>query len=391
MTTIRGKVEKIVAGGWGLIRSKQGVIFCRNVIPGEEVEVEAAARRRGVIWAGKAKIIEASADRVESACPYFPACGGCDFQHLDYRAELALKREMVRETIQRLARVSLPVADFDRAFLALPFRGYRNTVKLQGAGGRLGFYRKRSRKLVPVESCLIASPRIGKEIRRWNERETKRSLQSLTIRAGNLLPPPEGDNLVTIAEFPSRISFSGEKTYFRLGGRVFAVRPTSFFQTNIAATELILNDLKKKLPPASRLLDLFAGVGVFSISLAEGYQKIKGLEVSHSAIKDFRENARGEEKIGIELWNAEDGLPEEIGSGDLLLLDPPRVGLPPRLREELSQSRPRALAYLSCDPATFARDLKQLLEGGYRLEGEIKIYDMFPRTAQVELLALLKK
>lgn len=393
MMMIRGKVEKIVAGGWGLLRTPEGVVFCRNVIPGEEVEVEveAESRRRGVVWSGKAKILRASADRVEPACPNFPACGGCDFQHLNYRSELALKYEMVRESLQRLARVSLPVADFDRAFLTLPCQDYRDTVKLRGAAGRLGFFRKRSKKLVPVENCLIASPRIGKEIRRWNEGEKKRSLQVLTIREGNLALPEGGDNLVTIAEFPSRISFTGAKLYFRLGGRIFTVSPTSFFQTNIAATELILKDLKKYLPPASRLLDLFAGVGLFSISLAESYSKVKGLEISRSAIKDFRENARGDEKIGIEVWNAEDGLPEEIGNNDLLLLDPPRTGLPSRLRQELSHSRPRALAYLSCDPATFARDLTQLLEGGYRLEGEIKLYDMFPRTAQVELLAILKK
>jgi len=242
-----------------------------------------------------------------------------------------------------------------------------------------------------VESCPVASSRVGREIARRARRGRGRVPRLLTIREGNLPDPPGGGNLVTIAEFPDRVSVSGGKLYFKLGGKAFTVSPTSFFQANTAVTELILGDLKKILPPARRLLDLFAGVGVFSTCLAEGYPEVKGLEVAHSALSDFRENARGRDKIGIEAWNAEDGLTEKIGSDDLVLLDPPRTGLPPRLCEELGRARPRALAYLSCDPATFARDLGRLLEGGYRLEGEIRLYDMFPRTAAVELLALLKK
>jgi len=385
MTTIRGTIEKIVAGGYGLLRSPDGVVFCRGVLPGETVEVEDASRSRGVLWALNPVVLEPSSERLDPACPYFPLCGGCDFHHVSYEAELGYKEEIVNETLRRGLRRPVDVISFPFSARALPHLSYRNTVRLRGGKGVLGYCRRKSRAVVDIEDCPIALPAIRAEIGRWAIRKTASSPDSLIVREGNV----GEETAVTIAEYGREREIVGEACVMEVRGRRFRVRPESFFQRNTFAAGAIVADLEAALPPGERLLDLFTGVGLFALSLADRFSEVRGFEISTSAVGDFRHNRKGFENVDEITWDAAQGLAGYLQPGDIVLVDPPRAGLPRRLLDVLSRAEIRAVAYISCNPATFARDLGVFFEHGYEPDGGVRLYDMFPRTAHVEMMTIL--
>lgn len=342
-------------GGLGLIRSPQGVIFCRGAIPGEVIEIDKMTKRRGVLWAEKFRVIEASPDRVAPVCRYAEHCGGCDFMHMTYEAEKRHKREMIRNALRRGLGEELPLAD-GIAATDSPLE-YRNSIRLHGDGRHLGYHKKNSNDIVDIDDCPIAVPSIRAAIKRQDKHD-------VTLRAESAMS---------------------------LLGRNFRVSPQSFFQCNIAMAEKIISDLRQCLPAGPRLLDLFAGVGSFALSLSDRYESVIGYEIVRSAVDDFRENANGLSHVAAWEWDASKGLKDPIAPGDVLILDPPRTGLPEKLRTALIGAEPQALAYISCDAATFARDVKEMRKGGYILSHPIYLYDMFPRTAHVELMGVFHK
>ena len=389
---IQGRIERIVPGGHGLLRTEEGVVFCAGVIPGELISCRIGRRRRGVAWASDIKILEPSPERREPPCPHYASCGGCDFMHMTYAAELEAKRAMVEDALRRIGRLEVEVAPFDERFQTVEPYGYRNSVRLQGSAGKLGFCRKETEDVVAISDCLIAAPEVRAEIRCYVEgrAETEFTPSSVTIRAGS-------DSAVSVVETaPGMTRIAGETLRFELLGRHFHVSPASFFQVNTRVAEWLIADLRVLipaigLPASSRLLDLFAGVGTFAISLSNFFGTITGYEIAKSSIEDFRINACDLPKIGISEWNAANGLKEPIESDDIVIVDPPRAGLPDRLTDDLASSVPRALIYISCNAATLARDLKKLVSAGYHVEGPARVYDMFPRTSHVETLVILKR
>lgn len=350
-------IESIASGGYGLARTPEGVIFIRGVIPGETVEIFKSHRRRGVLWADEFRVTESSPERTESACPYFPACGGCDFHHMTYEAELKYKLMVVRDTLRRISGAELPTVD--AVSHADPLE-YRNSVRLQGEAGHLGYFRKESNEVVEIDDCPIAAPAIR---------------AALPRREQKMLRVDSSGQLVN------------ETRTMRFLSRDYRVSPESFFQVNVSVAEMIARDLRDRLPRAHQLVDLFAGVGTFALALADLFPVVLGCEIAPSALDDFRFNARDLPSVTVLEWDAAKGLKTRVTPDDVLILDPPRTGLPPRLIAALSRARPKAFAYISCDAATFARDAK-ILMGGFRLSEPIRVYDMFPRTAHVELLGL---
>jgi len=386
---ITGRVEKVVAGGYGLIRDREGVVFCRAVAPGELIEVEVTGRGKGVRWAKLLELVEPSPFRISSACPYFPRCGGCDFHHIPYGEELSCKEKIVSEALRRILRTEIPTDGFSEKFKELAPLEYRNTVTLHGGDGCLGYHQKKTRRIVDVDDCPIARPVIRRELSGWSVRKLAQSPRRLTLRAGNI-PGKDGEEpLLALAEYGDERTVEGRALEMEVGGHCFRVSPGSFFQMNVAAAELVVADLRAILPGATRLLDLFTGVGLFAVSLAQNYEEVLGFEMLPEAVGDFRHNRRDIPSVGEISWDAARGLGDFIRSSDVVLVDPPRGGLPPRLLAELERSRPLALAYISCNPATFARDCGRLLQAGYHLARPVRLYDMFPRTAHIEVMGLL--
>jgi 23S rRNA (uracil1939-C5)-methyltransferase len=381
-------ITSIAAGGWGVARTPEGVLFARAVLTGEEIRVLSATRRRGILWADAFELVTPSPERIAPACPWFPLCGGCDFHHMTRSAELEAKLTIATETLRRFTGRPIEV-EHAAGNRDAPFAEYRNSIRIQGGGGYLGFCRKNSHEIVDIEDCLITRPEIRAEIRRRRATPPRFPVKSLTIRSG-LDPATHAPAVTVIATSHQRTRIDGDGLLMRLGARDFRVDPRSFFQVNLAAMEGIIEDLREALPPGPRLLDLCAGVGAIALSLEDRYERIVGCEIARSAVEDFRRNAAGSGKIEILEWDMAQGLKIEVNPDDAIIVDPPRTGMPERLRADLGRARPAVLAYVSCDAATFARDLKDLLDHGYALARPIRIHEMFPRTAHMELVGILR-
>jgi 23S rRNA (uracil1939-C5)-methyltransferase len=466
---VRAVVERFAAGGYGLCRTSEGVIFVRGAIPGEEIEITRVERRRGVGWARAWRLLTPSPDRIASVCPHFPTCGGCDFHHVTYERELEAKRQVTAETLRRLSGLAIEVEGPIVPHTGAQPLEYRNTIRIQGGatdgrpssarqdaasqeggatdgrpssarqdaasqeggGGYLGFCEKESNSIVDIRDCPIAAKSIREELPLRKAKALEDIPRSVTFRAGQAgpddsspavsvvttwngrteieggatdgRPPPAPQDAAFAAGGPTGVRLLGPGPGFvwiRLLDRLYRVGPRSFFQVNTAVAEEVIRDLRELLPPGRRFVDLFAWVGTFAIALADRYERVEAYEISRSALDDFRVNAEGLAKITIREWDAARGLSgpstmpalkEPLERDDIVIVDPPRVGLPDRLTADLVRMRPSVVAYVSCDPATLARDLKALVAAGYAVARPVRLYDMFPRTAHVESLAILTR
>lgn len=381
----RAVIEKIVAGGSGLARTPDGVVLVRAVLPGEVVETGPHVRRRGALWSDNPIILEPSADRIQSVCPYFPSCGGCDFQHASRKAELEAKRTATADTFRRIAGYVIDV-EWAEGVAELPSEGYRNSIRIQGGAGWLGYCEKHSHRIVDIEDCPIAMKPVRAGIREARAESARIPVKSATLRCG------DDGSLVSILTSHGRTLLKGGPLTIGFQGRSYRVDPRSFFQVNVRAAELIARDLRAILPAGPRLVDLFAGVGTFALALADRYETVLGLEIAREAVADFRINASALPHVLMETWDASRGLKVPLDTADVVIVDPPRTGLPERLKAALDGSRgplPCCLAYISCDPATLARDLAELA-GAWSIVGPVRLYDMFSRTAHVESMAILE-
>jgi tRNA/tmRNA/rRNA uracil-C5-methylase (TrmA/RlmC/RlmD family) len=334
---------------------------------------------------------ERSPERVEPACRYFPACGGCDFMHVGYAAEIKYKGEIVSSTLRRIVGRDVPVAPFPEGTTEFNPLAYRNTVTLHAGDGCIGYFRKETNDLVAVDECPLAVQPVSDAIGRLRRRGIPAGLRSLSIRAGNVRGNDRCYPLLTTFIYPRTVRHKGRAVVFEVAGREFTVGHDSFFQVNVPVAERIIAVLKTVLPSGGRLIDLFAGVGLFTVSLSERYERVTGFEKVPSALRDARRNCLGMKGVRVVKWDAMRGVPPGVGDGDMIVLDPPRTGLPKILCKQLGAMNPRAVAYISCDPATLARDLSAFFRSGYALTSPVRVFDMFPRTAHVESLAIMKK
>jgi tRNA/tmRNA/rRNA uracil-C5-methylase (TrmA/RlmC/RlmD family) len=350
------QVGSIAHGGHCVARVPTGeegrdrVVFVRHALPGERVVVEITEGHEGDrFWRGDAvSVLDPSADRVPAPCPYAGpgACGGCDFQHVDPPAQRALKAAVVREQLRRLAGLDLAV-EVEEVPPALRWRTRMRYVALP-EGGR-GLHVHRSDEVVLVEDCLID--------------------------AGH----PERDH---------------ETVTTSAGTHVFAVAPDGFWQSHVAAPRVLVETVLSMLrpEPGERVLDLFAGVGLFSAFLADAVGpsgRVVAVEGSRTACADARKNL----PPGVVV--AHGSVDRVLGSSydepfDLVVLDPPREGARRAVVEEVADRAPRAVAYVACDPAALARDLATFADLGYRLTA-LRAFDLFPMTHHVECVAHLVK
>ena len=333
------------------------VVFVRHALPGEQVVVEITEGSDGdSFWRGDAvEVLAASPDRVPAPCPYAGpgACGGCDLQHVAVAAQRAWKATVVREQLQRLAGLDLPVV-VEEVPPTLRWRTRMRYVDLPE--GRRGLHVHRSDEVVLVDDCLIDAA---------------------------------GD--------PSRGSGSGdarETVTTAQGSHDFAVAPDGFWQSHVEAPRVLVETVLAMLAPqpGERVLDLFAGVGLFAAFLADAVGpsgRVVAVEGSRSACEDARTNLpRG---VTVEHGPVARVLASAYDEPfDLVVLDPPREGARRTVVEQIADRAPRAVAYVACDPAALARDLATFGELGYALR-QLRAFDLFPMTHHIECVALLEK
>jgi 23S rRNA (uracil1939-C5)-methyltransferase len=378
------RIESLVFGGAGLAHTDDGrVVFVLYAAPGELVEALIERVHADYLEAVTVRVIEPSPERVEAPCPVFGECGGCQLQHMRYEAQVAAKEAVVREQLRRIGRLDEAVVR-PMVGAADPW-AYRNHLRFSTGKkwGDVGFISRRGRGLLKIESCPIADPWVNELL---PELQGKGSgLHQIQVRhsaeTGSYLIGPQVPNLARE---------SGQKSYVEeLGGRRFQVSAAAFFQVNHAQAEQMVRLVGEALPARGRLLvDGFAGVGTFAAIFANRFERVIAIEESHSATRDAEVNIAGLANVEMRAGKVESILPELEERPDAILLDPPRPGCYPSVLQAIIEFRPGSVVYVSCNPATLARDLRILVDGGYRLE-HVTPLDMFPQTGHIECVAKL--
>lgn len=359
-------VQDIAFGGEGVARIDDFVLFVPYVLVGETVEVEVVELKKNFGRARLRRVMNPSSDRVQPACDHFGACGGCQYQHMRYDAQLRVKQKQVADHFQRIGGLSpgvvAPVVPCPQPY------GYRNRIMIRSQWNKpeqrlnIGFVRADCGLVEDVFNCKIAEPALNEQIRQ--------------VRAH---PPPKG----------------GIKVVLRIPPENWEVPPDSFFQNNFFLLPGLVSVVRNALRAsgARHLIDLYCGVGFFGIELADAVESFVGVEYDQRAIAAARRNAATRQCANGEFISGkvEETLPTLIhrfsASSTSVLLDPPRKGCWPQTLELLRQQRPAQVIYVSCHPATMARDLNALTaDGVFRVVGVTPV-DMFPQTQHVECVA----
>lgn len=394
------RIEKLVHGGLGLARHEGRVILVGYVLPGERVRVRVTGTRAGLWRAEPEEVLEAAEGRTAAPCPYFGRCGGCRLQHAQYPLQLEIKRAILTETLRRIGKIELPAAP---AVISGPAWEYRNRVQFHVRGGRIGFFEADSQRLCAIEQCMIASPKLN---------ETLSALRRVASgsRWAHLLHSVEvftdGEQVqIHVASSPQRRG-PGSGFFRALGARLpgvvagalsyavgeqrYRVGSRSFFQVNrFLIADLVGHALENA--EGDTAADLYAGVGLFSLPMARRFRRVAAVESSAAAAADLAHNA-AQAGLAIEVhrMDAAAYLSGLKGPPDFLLADPPRSGLGRAVVRELLRLGPPGLALVSCEPATLARDLAELLAGGYRI-AQLTLVDLFPQTHHIEAVARLAR
>jgi len=359
MTTHIVTVTGYGACGEGVARLEDGrVVFIRSAARGDVLGIKLTDERKRSARAGITEIITPSPHRIEVDCPVYPECGGCDFRHITYSEELEAKLLRVNDSMERIGGLSVRVHDILRTEKT---EGYRNKAVFHSDGASLGFYRSRSHTIVPIDHCLLLDDRINNALKRLSP------ARSITLRSGrNGLDQPLEEEL---------------------DGLVFAI--SGFFQVNTGAAALLFQKAREfaSLSKNELLVDLYCGVGALTLFVGRDAGYALGIEQNPASVITARENARRNNLSHIEFINADAGKWETgVRKPDCIIVDPPRSGLSPEAVRKVLELSPGRIVYVSCDPATLARDIRELR--GYTVK-DICAVDMFPRTANVECCCLL--
>lgn len=400
------QITALSHSGDGIAHAEGRTVFVPGALPGETVTAEITQTRKDVSRARLVEVIVPAPQRVAAPCPVFGRCGGCQLQHLGYADQLAFKEEQVRVQLRRLAGLTdAPV----RPILPAPEPfGYRNQVQWSlTSNGELGFRGQASHDVVPVSACPIAHPAIN-TARALLNLEPDAGLERVTIRVDE-----SGDPLLVLEPFDETPEVSldlslaaavlrEDGTSFALAerdwldievkGRPFRVSAGSFFQINLAQAERLVDLMLEALEPTAEqiVFDLYCGVGLFSAFLASRVGQVVGVEAYGPAIDDAAINLDEFDNVSLYAADIDEALPALEVRPSAVVLDPPRAGLSATAAERLGGSGAARIAYVSCDPATLARDVARLARHGYRLAWAQPL-DMFPQTFHIETVALLLK
>ena len=403
------------------------VVFAFYGIPGERVRVQLERRRKKFLHGRVVETLEPSPDRVEPSCPYYGACGGCQWQHVDYPAQVRLKRQVVEEHFARIGKQ--PVA-IDAVHTPPTPWEYRYGCEI-ALSREAGFRQRGSRRVVAVERCAISHPLISQLLaalngmikdgvmpdlwgRNWVETRVipqgdaaKLALILEGVRNVDLKAEPElRAALEALATIPEAVSVcyrtpSGAVEPYagpamvdvELMGKMLRFPPGAFFQASVEMLPLAISRMRALAAVQSHetVLDLYCGVGVFGLFMAADAGRVIGVEVDAQAIDAARQTAARWGLQNVEFWDA----PAEKATGnlppaDVIIVDPPRTGLDPRVLRAAAASAPGRIVYLSCEPSTLARDAALLRAEGYGVE-RLELFDFFPQTYHIENLALFRR
>lgn len=373
------RIEKLVAGGEGLARFEAVPVFVPRSAPGDLLRVRIVERRPDYGRAEIIEILEPGRGRRPDPVPELSGTGVCDLQHLDDRVQPILKAEAVRETLQRLGRLTVPAGS--PLFTGEPW-GYRLRTQLHtesdpAAGGvRVGYYARGTNDVIPVARCPLLVPELEELLAALPQHLGASAPQRLDLAAGD-------DRAVTVSPLVPGLPHGEVST--QVGEITYAYDARCFFQSHRGLLPRLVETTVGSWE-GELAVDLYAGVGLFSLPLAGRYRQVIAIEADQIGARYARLNAKRNHLGGVEVVNqsVETWLPRLPADVDRLILDPPRSGLTPRARDVLMARRPARMTYVSCHPAALARDLSYLQEG-YDIES-VAFIDLFPQTGHMEVV-----
>lgn len=381
--TIEVTIEKLVFGGEGLAHYEGKACFVEGALPGERVVARVTADKKNFLKARLVKILSTSPERVKAPCVFVEKCGGCQYQHMDYAAELSSKENQLKEV---LAPLNIPQNVFSPITASPKDYGYRNSVTLhrtsrENAPQSMAFIGRDNTTKIKINTCLLVDPVLAQVF------EAK-------YRFG------KNQDKVTFKLSHNRDVVSDDKEVFfrvRIGEEELLANSKGFFQNNLAVTALLADKIRKWTEAASpdKFYDLYAGVGMFSFLAAKRVSDIVCIEDSlpNTAALAMNKAEKKVVRLTIVTEKVEKAFPkiyaEDTSAKPVIFIDPPRQGMSPDLvRFLISARKPHRFIYVSCDAATLARDLSHLLTVGYKVN-EVAAFDMFPRTKHLEIAVLL--
>ncbi|MBN1921466.1 MAG: 23S rRNA (uracil(1939)-C(5))-methyltransferase RlmD [Anaerolineae bacterium] len=400
-------VTAMAHGGDAIGKHQGRTVFVPFAIPGERLRVELVEERKHFIRARLLEVLEPSPVRVTPPCPYFGRCGGCHFQHIAYEAQVQIKGLVVLDQFQRVGKFENPLV-----FEPLPDVSgweYRNHARFHiTAEGHPGFLAADSQEIIPIKDCPIMHPLLGQLYTSLDLMLP--DVEQMELRVGTatgdlmlLLQTYDEEPPSLEVDFPLSIVQVCHDTlpvpligldYITeiVHGREFRISATSFYQVNSAQAErlveIVLGALE--LQGHERVLDAYCGVGLFTAFLAEEAAEVVGIELNAASVADAVFNLADAPNVTLIEGQVEDVLPDWEQAFDAVVLDPPRTGLDPVMLDAMLRVSPERIVYVSCDPATLARDARRLVDAGYVLEW-VQPVDLFPQTFHIENVALLTR
>ena len=423
-------VDSMAYGGYGVARMDHKVIFIPYTVKGDQVRIHVTQEKRAFCFGNVLSVVEPSPWRIPASCPHFGLCGGCQWQHIEFRRHGELKGEILEEMLRRVGGLE-EIPPIAIVASESPY-GYRLRVRLKAEGGRLGYYQEKSHELVECNGCPIAHPLINETLETLRqERGSLPDATELEIRASpeekktvlvlHLRTFSEDDTrrlkgLLSASPVVKGIALLKKRSALWLGDprihfsvrvacreeeRTFSFRasPQSFFQVHRDQNQRLIESVLEfsELEKEETFLDLYAGIGNFTLPLASLGSHGIGMEENPEALKDALFNGR---KNGITtchfvrgrveriLRDGRDGRDGKNRKSHLVVLDPPRTG-GKTIMEDIAHLRPSRIVYISCNPATLARDVRSLSQKGYSVQ-RLALIDMFPQTYHMEVVALLR-
>lgn len=379
-------VKKIVPGGYGLAFAENLTVFVVLAVMGDKVQVRLNEIKGKTAFAEIEKIIEPGSQRIQPPCPYVGRCGGCDFQQMTYDAQLEAKVGILRDNLHRIGKIEyeneIAIVPSPREF------GYRLRAQwhIDGKHREIGYYQRDSRNLVSIEHCPILVPELDAELQRlrrefdWTNFWPEKG--AIDAACGD-----EG----SLSVYSADVDLGDAEITFSAAGEKYTFAAHAFFQGNRDLIDTLVSTALGDTT-GERALDLYSGVGLFTLPLARKFAKVTAVEDYGPAVEFARKNIGNAGLSNVELVNKPVGryLAEVSGSNiDFVLLDPPRSGTEKKTVLDLIALQPRVVSYVSCDASVLARDLRRFLDGGYGIES-ITAIDLFPQTHHVETVVRLK-
>ncbi len=427
---VRAKCEDMTIEGHGVCKVDGLVIFVKGMIIGEEAMIKIIAHKKNLAYAIIDEFIVKSPHRITSSCAVAYKCGGCDLRHIKYEYQLELKKKWLSDTLRNVGDITYPMPDI----IASPLSDrYRNKVQVPVSDGKMGFYRTNSHDVIEYDDCLIQSKRANGVLSYLKKRIFDDHVDSyfrhILIKEGfvtgemmvALILRQEDfngrDTLVAdlVKTFPYISSvivnvndkdtnvILGDKevtlygsSYIvdELDGIMFQISLKSFYQINQKQAIDLYKEIKDKahIDKDTRILDLYSGIGTIALFLARYAKEVIGVEVIKEAVENAKENALINHIDNAHFYydDAKNDMGKYMDDIDLVVVDPPRKGLNNKLIDTIIQKSVKEVVYVSCNPATLARDLAIFLEGGYKINS-IQGFDMFPHTTHIETVVLLSK